>query len=393
MVSHIDGVDNPGAGTEYSVEAANSGTQSAGGIAGLLGQEVEKARGPNTAAYSAQMNDASRNASQYYQLGQNYTQQGPTIANQFQDESRQNIHRNISSQEMLAEDLLNNKGEASRAQFQSQLNQGIAAQMAVANSARGGAVAAAGARRQAAADAANMRLQGASQAAALGAQEREQAQGLAAGLYGQVGSQLQGQYGLEQGSAISQGQLDSANQAQQNQMRQGYANLGVQSAGQAQNALNSYTSQNLAAQGLSAGLQQQAQASTNQLIGTAAGVAGTMMGGPAGGAAATAAAGAMTGGSGPPKYARGGAFDGTHPILVGEEGPELIMPQRPGYVMTAQQTAALRGAPPTGQQAASIAALYGSNHTGPGPAQRPSLAEALVGVEHLKAAMGGRNGN
>lgn len=96
--------------------------------------------------------------------------------------------------------------------------------------------------------------------------------------------------------------------------------------------------------------------------------------------------------SGPPKYARGGAFDGQHPILVGEEGPELIVPQKPGYVMTAQQTAALRGEPPTDKQAASIAALYGSNHTASGPVQRPSLAGALAGIEHLKAAVGRRSG-
>ncbi|AKU93372.1 hypothetical protein AKJ09_00036 [Labilithrix luteola] len=253
-----------------------------------------------------------------------------------------------------------------------------------------------------------MQMQGAAQAAALGAQEREQAQGLAANLYGQVGNQLQGQYGLEQGSAISQGQLDSANQAQQNQMRLGYAGIGQQAQGQSLNALNNYTSQNLAAQGLSAGFQQQAQAATNQMIGTAAGVAGTMMGGPAGGAAASAAANAATGGSGgggsgPPKYAHGGAFNGQHPIMVGENGPEIIYPQSPGYVMTAQQTAALRGAPPTPFQQQSLAQLYGagaSHQAAASPTsisalytpRQASLNDAIAGNAQLKARMAALGG-
>lgn len=48
--------------------------------------------------------------------------------------------------------------------------------------------------------------------------------------------------------------------------------------------------------------------------------------------------------------AKGGGVD-EQPYLVGEKGPELVVPNKPGFVMTALQTAALRGAPPTKQQA------------------------------------------
>lgn len=42
-------------------------------------------------------------------------------------------------------------------------------------------------------------------------------------------------------------------------------------------------------------------------------------------------------------FARGGDFPGGAPILVGEEGPELIFPRAPGTVLTAQDTAAIMG--------------------------------------------------
>lgn len=48
--------------------------------------------------------------------------------------------------------------------------------------------------------------------------------------------------------------------------------------------------------------------------------------------------------------ARGGDVAHDQPYLVGEEGPELVVPNKPGFVLTALQTAALRGAPPTKQQ-------------------------------------------
>lgn len=280
-------------GSAGTVAAAPAGTQRSGGFAGLFGKRVAKAQGPNAAAYDAERNAAQQAAGTYGSLATNYTQAGPAINNQFQGESRAGIAGNIGAQQNLANTLMQNNGEASKAQFQSGLDQSIAAQMAAANSTPGGAVAQAGAQRNAAMQGAMMRAQGAATAAQLGAQERATALGQAAGVYGNIGGQLQGQYGLEQNSAIAQGQLDSANQAQQNAMRLGYGQLGNQAQGQSLNALNSYTQGNMQAQGLSAGLKGQDTADTNQMIGTFANTAGTVAGGALGG---------------PPKAAQGGGI-------------------------------------------------------------------------------------
>src|SRR5690606_3816862 len=103
----------------------------------------------------------------YRNFSANYTQQGPTIANQFQNKSRNSIANNVNSQRVLAARLQQNQGEASKAQFQSGLDQSIAAQLSAANSATGGAVAQAGAARNAANQAAMMRAGGAAEAARL----------------------------------------------------------------------------------------------------------------------------------------------------------------------------------------------------------------------------------
>lgn len=42
-------------------------------------------------------------------------------------------------------------------------------------------------------------------------------------------------------------------------------------------------------------------------------------------------------------FAKGGDFSGGAPILVGEEGPEIIFPRAPGTVLTAQDSAAIMG--------------------------------------------------
>lgn len=333
-----------------SIQGEDPGTQRAGGIAGLLGKKVARARGPSTAAYSEERDRAQESANVFAHSGgknenlsYNYTQQGPTIQNQYQGQSRQGIAGNIRAQQTLANQLLNNQGEASKAQFQSNLDQSIAAQMSAANSTTGGAVAQAGAARNAAAQAAMMRAGASSEAARLGALERQAALGQAANVYNNIGGQLQNQYGLEQGSAIAQGQLDSANQAQQNQMRLGYGQLGLgygqlenQANAQSLNALNSYTQGSLAAQGLSAGLKSGDAADTNAVIGTIAGLAG---------GAAGAVGGALGG-----KAAHGGA--------IGRAPNSIAEVYAPADTEARQHTA--------------------------------SLAEALAGIEALKAELAGR---
>ena len=46
----------------------------------------------------------------------------------------------------------------------------------------------------------------------------------------------------------------------------------------------------------------------------------------------------------PAQLQHGGAFSGLSPLLVGEKGPELILPTGPGRVMNAQRTAAMQNA-------------------------------------------------
>lgn len=322
-------------GQAGTVQAGDPGHQSAGGIAGLFGGEVRKAQGPNAGAYDEQRRIANNYGSAYGDQSLNYTQNAPTIANQYQDESRTNIGTNVGREVALADELRNNNGEASKAQFQQGLDSGIAAQLATANSAGGGAVARAGAMRNAAQTGSLMRAGGAATAAELGAREREAARAQAAGIYGNIGGQLQGQYGLEQGSAIEQARLASVNQAQQNQMRLGYGGLGVSSRGQGLDALNGYTSGNLAAQGLSNDIRHNDAQDTNQLVGTGAGVAGAAL-----------------------LAAKGGAIPAGHPVITGEQGQELVLPNH------------------------NMAAMYGQSPN----AQRKevTLADALEGIEHLK---------
>lgn len=317
-------------GDSNSVRAGDPGGQAAGGIAGVLGNKTKQAVGPNDAAYGAQMNTAQKTADSYYNQSLAYNQNAPTIANQYQGQSRADIAGNVGQEQNLANTLVHNNGEASKAQFQSGLDQSLAAQMAAANSAPGGATQRAGATRAAQQQAGMQQAQGAATAAELGAREREAALGQAAGVYGQVGGQLQGQYGLEQQSAMHQADLQGQNQGQIIQARLGYGQLGNQAQGQSEQALNDYTGQSLQAQKLSQGIKESNAQDTNDIIGTVGGVLG----------GAASGIGAL--------LAHGG------PMHAG-------------------------GAPAP----ATISSLYGQSAQ---PAAKPaSLADALAGIEHLKA--------
>jgi len=327
--------NDPMAGNSTMVQGGDPGQQDQQGLGGVLGAKVDKAQGPNADAYNAQMGMAQGRANTYGNQSVNYTQNAPTIANQFQAQSQNNIANNVGQEQGLASQLMNNNGEASKAQFQQGLDQSINSQMAMANSASGGAVSQAGARRAAQQQGAQTQAQGASTAAQLGAQEREAALGQAGNVYGQIGGQLQSQYGLEQQNAQAQAQLQSTNQAQQNQMRLGMGGLANQAQGQSLDALNSYTQGNLQAQGLSEQKQQNATNNTNGLIGMASGLGGEALG----------AIGSF--------LAQGG-------------------PMKPGG-----------GMPPAAAPA--VAAVYGQ-HMPAQHAKRPAtLAEALAGIEQLKA--------
>ncbi len=269
-----------GAGT---VQGADPGKEAdADGLAGAYQQIVgrnAKAQGPNGAAYDKQMGEAQGDATAYGDTARNYTQNAPTIANQYQDQSRGDIGLNVGRQGLLTDhlnDIMSGKDvTGAKAQIQAGTDAGIAAQMSMARSAKGGGAAQAGATRAAQQQGAVANAGVASQAGQLQAQLAGQAAGQAAGVYGNIGQQLGAQYGLEQGSAIQQANLQGQNQAQINQTRLGFAGAGNQAQAGSLNALNGYTSGNLSAQGLQPGID--AQNGGGKLIGTAASVAGAAL--------------------------------------------------------------------------------------------------------------------
>jgi hypothetical protein len=254
------------------------------GLAGAWQQVVGRARkpqGPNAAAYDEQMNRAAGNAIHYGNVADNYTQATPEIQNQYQEQSREDVRGNVMQQNYLAghlRDIMEGKDvTGSKAQIQAGTDAAIAAQQNMARSAKGGAVAQAGAARAGQQQAAVSQAGVANQAAQLQAQLASQAQGQAAQVYSNIGQQEMAQYTLEQQSAIKQAELQGASQAQINQMKLGFGALGNQAQGLSQAALNQYTQGILQAQGLGQSGAAADAASQNQLIGTAAGVAGAAM--------------------------------------------------------------------------------------------------------------------
>lgn len=365
-----------------------------GGWAQALGLSSSfQAQGPDKKAYGGFISGSINNEGTYQQKGDAAENRGAAqINNQFQGQSRGNLGEDRGNLGGLLSSL---KGEADgttqgagSAQFQRGLDASIAAQQAAANSVRGGATAQAGAQRAAAQQGVQSQAAATSSAAQLSAQEQWQAQQL----YGQVANNMStndmSQYGLEQSDAEKQASLVE----QQNQLNDQYS-LGLYGDAntaneQALQALNGYTEGNNAAQKINAQTASNAAGGGNDLFGKIVGAGSSLLGIGAGGGAGAAGSGAGGAGSGADAgaggadaaggdagaagsgvdagaggggggggdagavaaAARGGAIHRGQPTLVGEHGPELVLPDRDGFVMTAAQTAALRGAPPTAKQ-------------------------------------------
>lgn len=84
-------------------------------------------------------------------------------------------------------------------------------------------------------------------------------------------------------------------------------------------------------------------------------------------------------------YASGGNFPGDRPILVGEEGPEIIYPQKPGFVLNADATRRLATATLTAQATRNLAyATANPGASGAGSVRvtldRGALAQAMDGT-------------
>lgn len=209
-----------------------------------------------------------------------------------------------------------------------QMQQATAAQASQAASARG-AGGLALAQQGAANNVANAHADISGQAQINAAQERAAAEQAAFGAYSGMrgGDQQQGQMAAQ--TAQFQAQMNAAQRAQNDTVSAGYAQLennvnqsqlGAQMNQQAQQSANS-----LGASGINAGVGGQNAAMNQQNGWGAIGM----------GRDAFGAAGSLFGG----KKADGGPTAGGRAYLVGEEGPELIVPREDGHVMTAEQTA------------------------------------------------------
>lgn len=224
------------------------------------------------------------------------------------------------------------------------IDQSLQAQLAGAASARGGGMAQAAAMRQAAQGAASMQQQGTNSLAALRAQEMAQARdSYQQGAYGiraqdYVGSQMAtasaGQYQQNAGQYTQ-------NAAQYAQMEQQRALLEMQ-----QRQLNDSNQQFYEQLGwntnnaqLQAGLGQQSVAMqgdmNRQNVAMQQQAANQQFWAAMAGAGATVGAGVLT------RRASGGPVDGGKPVLVGEKGPEIIVPQGKGNVLPAHHPASI----------------------------------------------------
>lgn len=252
--------------------------------------------------------------------------------------------------------------EPSRAEIAGRqaLDQSLNNQLAGAASARGGALGQAAAMRQAQINAGYQQAQGLQTLAANRAAEMAQARQD----YGQMATAMRGnelqnmgqmsQNELAQRQLNQQAQMGYEQMGQTSNIQQAQTDLGV--AGINANNWQSWQNQQQIQAGEDRRLKQQIQAQkdaqTQQMIMAAIGGgasigAGIMTGGGSVAAQAGAAAAQQAANSGngqvtgiPPEQTRagGGPVEANKPYLVGERGPELVVPKQDAHVIPAEQT-------------------------------------------------------
>jgi len=199
--------------------------------------------------YGGLFNQAGGMSNYFNGLANNYNQNSPQISDVSQLQGMTNYYQNA---------LAGNGPSVAQNQFRQAQDQSIAAQMAMANSARGGAAAQAGAMRAATQGAGAQMASAANQSAQLRAQEQQAA---AQGLTGI------GQLELQRGSQNAS--LQQNNQQQINQMQTALWGMGEQEQGLSLSAQQAYMQNLLAAEGINT---QQSQFNTN--LGVQLGAAG-----------------------------------------------------------------------------------------------------------------------
>lgn len=329
------------------------------------------ANGANDAAnaYATQGAGAqNRQATQADTVAANYGQADADRANGMQARQGQNTMASIMAQR--AQGLAG--PSIAQQQADRQMQQAQAQQASLAGSARGaGGLAAA--QRNAAFNMANAASDISGQAQVNAAGERRDDTNAAAGMY----TNLRGGDLASQGQNAGQAQFSAQLGAQQNQF-----NAGLRDSQAARNDAYQMNYDQMANQvrttQLAAKMNQQGQQSANALgaQGINAGVGGqnasmnqanamNLVGMAQSGAGV--ATGAITG------KAVGGPTAGGKPYLVGEQGPELVVPRKDGYVLTADQTrAALAGSP-----SSTVNQLFSRGHSA---APGASLASIMGGA-------------
>lgn len=256
------------------------------------------------------------------------------------------------------------------------LDQGFQQQLAAASSARGGSIGQAAAMRAAQQGGAAYYQQGTNALAAMRANEMatarqdyaNQAAGVRAGDLSSAG-QYAGIGALQAQEANAQGQLEM----QQRQLNQQGQQFGEQKAFDVNTAqLNADLQNQALAQGdrqfqVGVGLQQQQNA--YNLMGAGIGAGATF------GAAMA--------------RAKGGPVSGGQPYLVGEQGPELVVPKKDGVVVPAPQTAEVMSLyEPPGMQLHQSLDGHAYLDAGAPPAPAPSLSGPYTGPGAPRRSLG-----
>jgi len=231
------------------------GSQPVGGVNDPTGGKMSHEQGE---VYGGLYNQAQGMSGYFNQAAANYNQNAPTIGDNGQLTSMTDYYNNV----------LNGQGPTvAQNQMQQSTDSAIAASMAMAGSARGGAAARVGAERAAQQGAGSQLMTAANQSAQLRAQEQQAA---ATGLTN-VGQ-------LEQQRLTNNAQLQSTNQQQIDQMQTALYGMGEQEQGLSLSSQQAYMSNLLAAEGINT---QQSQFNTQlgtQIAGAGAQLVGTGLG-------------------------------------------------------------------------------------------------------------------
>lgn len=231
----------------------------------------------NVPTYGQAYGGANNTAQQYSDRGaaaqsRQGIQVDRTLTNQDRGLGMQSRGQSADALGLMRDAAYGRAPSAAQLQMGQGVNDSIAAQMAMANSARGGGGNIALAQRQAASQGAAMQQQGVAQSAQLRAQEMAQARGAySQAAVSQRAQDLQAQ-GLDAQSAMQQAALEDAQRARNDQYQLGYEGLGA-------SAVNNQLSADTARYGADKGVSIAQSQQNAQTAGATMATVGTVLGG------------------------------------------------------------------------------------------------------------------